>query len=113
MTGRDLIPDDDLQAYLDDRLELSARAVIRARLRTCPTLRWRVETMRRQHEALRQIGREILAEPVPAHLRRILRRAPAAPDGGAGDPPAWRRRAPHLTTAAAAILIGCIGNFAL
>lgn len=107
MTPREPLTDQEIQDYIDDRLDRAARAAVFARLRASPTRGAQVVAMRRQQEALRQIGQEVLHEPVPLRLRRILQ----ADDGAAGprgEPRLRQMRRFGLTTATAVILAGCV-----
>jgi anti-sigma factor RsiW len=100
MTERDLISDTEIQDFIDDRLDRGARSSFIAKLLACPEVGAEVEAMRRQQEALREIGQEILDEPVPPRLRVILRRASAA--RGNGRSGGWERRVHALAPAALA-----------
>ena len=94
MSGRDLISDQEIQDFLDDRLDRGARSAFIARLLACPEVGAEVEAIRRQQDALRQIGQEILNEPVPPRLRSILSRMSAARhNGGSGG---GRERRVHI-----------------
>jgi anti-sigma factor RsiW len=109
MNGPVTISDDEIQDFIDERLDPLSRAAFRARLGARPELGARVEAMRRQQRALRQIGQEVLYEPVPPRLRRILQRR-GGNGSGNGSRPARRARSFGLTTATAAILAGCVGG---
>lgn len=69
--------DEQIQAYIDGRLGTGDLAAMAAYLLVHPELASEIETLRRYNQALRQIGQEILDEPVPERLRRVLRRSPA------------------------------------
>lgn len=98
------LTDETIQDYIDGRLNEVERAAVAARLLADPKLAAEVENLRRQNEALKVIGREILSEPVPERLRAILHRpAPTAPRRGW-----WRSIA--FVEAAAAILLFCAGG---
>jgi anti-sigma factor RsiW len=97
MSGRDPISDAEIQDFIDDRLDRGARSSFVARLLECPEVGVEVEAMRRQQEALREIGQEILDEPVPPRLRIILQRgAPARGNGRSGG---WEQRVHGLALA--------------
>jgi anti-sigma factor RsiW len=100
MSGRDRISAAEIQDFIDGRLDRAARSSFIARLLACPEVGMEVEAMRRQQEALRQIGQEILDEPVPPRLRVILRRASAARGNGRGG--GWERRVHALAVVALA-----------
>ena len=97
MSGRDPISDAEIQDFIDDRLDRGARSSFIARLLECPEVGVQVEAMRRQQEALREIGQEILDEPVPPRLRIILQKlSPAHGNGRSGG---WERRVHALALA--------------
>jgi anti-sigma factor RsiW len=73
MAEGDVLAGEGIQRYIDGRLGERDRAVVAAYLRTHPAAA-EVEALRRQSEVLRQIGQEILSEPVPERLREVLRR---------------------------------------
>jgi anti-sigma factor RsiW len=77
--------DDDIQDYIDGRLGPEAHAAVAREVRARRDLAARVDRLRRHHEALRVIGRELLDEPIPARLRRAV--AQAAPAQGRNTPP--------------------------
>ena len=89
MSTRDRISAAEIQDFIDDRLDRSARASFIARLLACPEIGAEVEALRRQQEALREIGREILDEPVPPRLRVILRRGSSVRSNGRSG--GWER----------------------
>ncbi|HLT01409.1 MAG TPA: hypothetical protein VK001_04490, partial [Geminicoccaceae bacterium] len=128
MAKRSVFTDRQLQDYIDGRLSERDRASVAAYLLAHPDVAAEVETVRRQSEALRALGQEILDEPVPERLREVLRlplarpraepdadklraappRAEPAPEEPPVAPPR-RRRAPNFLEAAAAILLLCAG----
>lgn len=113
MAERSLFRDEQIQEYIDGRLNERDRAAVAAYLLAHPRVAAEVEAVRRQSEALRALGQEILDAPVPEHLRRILRQHPARPRAALGPPPRTRRRpvrASGFLEAAAAILLLCIGS---
>ena len=97
MSGRGRISAAEIQDFIDGRLGRGARASFIARLLQCPEVGVEVEAMRRQQEALREIGQEILDEPVPPRLRIILQRG--APAHGNGRSGGWERRVHGLALA--------------
>ena len=115
MAERNVFTDEQIQDYIDGRLNERDRAAVAAYLLAHPRAAAEVEAVRRQSEALRALGQEILDEPVPAHLRDLLRERP--PRGRAelrSEPrrparPPLRRPASFLE-AAAAILLFCVGG---
>ncbi|MEE7456519.1 hypothetical protein MPAR168_12980 [Methylorubrum populi] len=62
------ITEDDIQAFVDDRLEAARRAEVEAYLAHHPDLSQRVERMRGLGGALRDAFAPVAAEPVPARL---------------------------------------------
>lgn len=63
------IGEDDLQAFIDDRLPEARRALVEAYLAEHPEVRERVELDRRHRDALRAQLAGKVAEPIPARLR--------------------------------------------
>jgi anti-sigma factor RsiW len=89
MIGDDvLVGEDELQAYVDDRLPATRRAVVEAFLARYPEQREAVQAERRHRAALRSQLQDKLAEPIPPRLRianiqaarrgRLLRRTSLA-----------------------------------
>ncbi len=72
MVERNPFTDQQIQDYIDGRLGERDRAAVAAYLLAHPRVAADVEAVRRQSDALRALGHEILDEPVPAHLRRIV-----------------------------------------
>jgi anti-sigma factor RsiW len=67
------IPDDEqIQDYIDNRLDEPERSNVAAFLEANPEIGDEVERLRQQNHALRSIGQEILDEPVPDRLRSAL-----------------------------------------
>ena len=64
--------DDDLEAYIDGRLDPTRRAEVEARLAADPKLSEMVQAMRFQNDALGHLGRDILKEPIPERLRAVV-----------------------------------------
>jgi len=101
---RDHLSDPRIQDYIDGRLSGRDQAVVAAYLLAHPEEASQVDTLRRQNEALRGIGQEILDEPVPERLRKAL------------YPPkvvsleSRRPRSLGFLEAAAAILLFCVGG---
>jgi anti-sigma factor RsiW len=104
MADHEILADHRVQDYIDGRLDERDQAVVAAYLLGHPDAASKVETLRRQNEALRGIGHEILDEPVPARLRDVLRQQPEASFA------ARRRRPSSFLEAAAAILLFCAGG---
>jgi anti-sigma factor RsiW len=98
MIDRSPLGEDDLQAFIDDRLARDRRAMVETYLVEHPDVEARVTAERVQRDLLRRALSAKLAEPVPARLRvahiRAARRA------------AWRGR---LSRAAAALLLLAAG----
>jgi len=97
---------EDLQDYLDDRLDEHRKAEIDASLRGNPDAAEYVEKLKRQNESLQQLGAAILDEPVPDRLRAVVRRGVSS----AVAAPKRRTRHPFLQAAAAAVIFICGGG---
>jgi len=110
MADHQVLADHKIQDYIDGRLNERDQAAVAAYLLVHPDMASEVEMLRRQNEALRGIGQEILQEPVPPRLRDVLYRhtdPPAEESRRRGDRPA---RSPNFLEAAAAILLFCAGG---
>ncbi len=106
MTGNELpIGDDDLQAFVDDRLDAPRRRAVEAHLAARPELADRVAAERRDRTLLRgQLGAKF-AEPVPARLRISALRAARRER--------WTRSARSIAAALAIFVVGSgVGWFA-
>jgi anti-sigma factor RsiW len=66
--------DDQIQAYVDGQLGGRDLATVAAYLLDHPELARKIQTLRRQNDALKQIGHEVLNEPIPERLRVVLGR---------------------------------------
>jgi anti-sigma factor RsiW len=109
MADRAVLSDQKIQDYIDDRLDDRERAVVAAYLLVNPDAASQVEILRRQNEALRGIGQEILDEPVPPHLLEVVRRHTDHP-AEVSRPGRRRLRFSGFLEAAAAILLFCVGG---
>ena len=116
MAERNVFRDEQIQDYIDGRLNERDRAAVAAYLLAHPRVAAEVDTIRRQSEALRALGQEILDAPVPEHLRRILREDRAGAHAVRGSAAPRRigrqplRRASSFLETAAAILLLCVGS---
>ena len=114
MVERNAFTDQQIQDYTDGRLNERDRGAVAAYLLAHPRVAADVEAVRRQSEALQALGHEILDEPVPEHLRRILREHPAHVRAEIRPlPPATRQPARHIPgflATAAALLLFCAGG---
>jgi anti-sigma factor RsiW len=106
MAEREVLSDHKIQDYLDGRLNERDRAAVAAYLLTHPDVASEVETLRRQNEALKGIGHEILDEPVPERLREVLQRQTVVSLGARRR----RWRSSGFLEAAAAVLLLCVGG---
>lgn len=93
-----MIGEDELQAFIDDRLDGDRRAAVEAHLALHPEIRERVAVERRQRAMLRGQLEAKFAEPIPARLRVANIRA-----GQRGQWTGWMR------SAAAAAVIFVVG----
>lgn len=115
MVERSVFTDLQIQDYIDGRLNERDRAAVAAYLLAHPQVAAEVEAVRRQSEALRALGHEVLDEPVPERLRQVLRegrpslRAELTPRAPRGARPRFQR-VPSFLEAAAAILLFCAGG---
>jgi anti-sigma factor RsiW len=78
--------DEQIQAYVDGLLSDPERATVAAYLEKHPEIAYDVETLCRQNDALRQIGDEVLSEPIPERLRGVLERLRPSGNGAASRP---------------------------
>jgi anti-sigma factor RsiW len=92
------IGDDDLQAYIDERLPEARRALVQAYLDADPAVSARVTAERNHRAALRDQLHSKFHEPIPARLRAATLRASYA-----------ARRSAQRRSAAAALLLFAIG----
>ncbi len=76
MARPEMVTEEEIQEYVDGRGTPSQRAAVEAYLAHHPAKRAEVQALVRQQEALRRLGTEILAEPIPERLQEILRRIP-------------------------------------
>jgi anti-sigma factor RsiW len=66
--GMPPIGEDDLQAYVDDRLEPSRRTAVEAYLAAAPDEARRIAAYRAQRQAMRQAFATAADEPLPRQL---------------------------------------------
>ena len=74
MSSTRAIKPDDLQDYIEGRLDERRRREVLAYLERHPEQAVEVEALRRQAEQLRQLGSEIIEEPIPDKFLDILQR---------------------------------------
>ena len=98
-----MLADDDIQDYIDGRLDRRAHARVAAQLLARPDLASGVDTLRRQNEILKAVGQEILDEPIPERLRDVLRQRAAHVNRP-------ERRPIRLAAIAATILLMCFAS---
>jgi anti-sigma factor RsiW len=91
--------------YIDGRLGGRDLMAVAAYLRAHPEVASEVENLRRQNEALKRIGQEVLDEPVPERLRALVRGS-ARSGGNGGEPKSVR----GFLRVVVAILAVCIGT---
>jgi anti-sigma factor RsiW len=104
MAKHDALADQRMQDYVDGRLSEQERAEFAAYLLTHPEIAAEVNLLRRQNEALKGIGHEVLDEPVPDRLRDVLYRPKVI------SLESRRMRPSGFLEAAAAILLFCVGG---
>jgi anti-sigma factor RsiW len=105
MASHEILADYRIQDYIDGRLDERDQALVATYLLAHPDVASKVETLRRQNEALKGIGQEILDEPVPARLRDVLRQRNELRFVGRR-----RLRSSSFLEAVAAILLFCVGG---
>jgi anti-sigma factor RsiW len=110
MVNHLVLADHKLQDYIDGRLNERDQAAVAAYLRVHPDVAAEVEMLRRQNEALKGIGQEILEEPVPPRLRDVVYRHTAPPPAAGRGGRDKTARASSFLEAAAAILLFCAGG---
>src|ERR1700758_1657754 len=93
--------DEDLQAYVDGRLDAGQQAEIAAYLAEHPETAARIERYRAHIAGMHALYDGILTEPIPPRMRALVRRAAA------------RRRRPLLALAVAALAGAAILGLAL
>jgi anti-sigma factor RsiW len=71
-----MVSEEDIQEFIDGRASPALRAEVESYLAANPKRRAEVQALVRQQDALRRLGTEILAEPIPDRLQEILRRIP-------------------------------------
>ena len=76
MARPEMVSEEDIQEYIDGRASPELRAEVESFLESQPKRKAEVQALLRQQEALRRLGTEILAEPIPDRLQEILRRIP-------------------------------------
>src|SRR5690242_14499288 len=91
----------DLQDYVDGRLDAGQQAEIAAYLAENPETAARIERYRAHIAGMHALYDSILTEPIPPGMQALLQRAAA------------RRRRPHLALAAAALAGALIAGIAL
>ena len=74
MSSTRAIKPDDLQDYIEGRLDERRRREVLAYLERHPEQAVEVEALRKQAEELRQLGAEIIEEPIPRKFLDILQR---------------------------------------
>lgn len=70
------VSDDDIQDYIDRRLDTAQSAQMEAAIADDPVLAAKVLAYTTQDAALREAGEQLLHDPVPAYLRDTVRNAP-------------------------------------
>jgi anti-sigma factor RsiW len=108
MTGKAFpIGEDELQAFVDERLDGERRAAVEAHLAGHPELAERVALERRQRAILRSRLEAKFAEPIPARLRIAQLRAARRTSWTRGWP---RAAAAAIALFAAGVTVGWFAN---
>lgn len=68
------IKPDDLQDYIEGRLDGARRQAVLSYLKQHPDRAAEVEALRKQAEQLRRLGAEVISEPIPQKFLDILQR---------------------------------------
>src|SRR4051794_24924306 len=100
------IPEDDLHALVDGRLPPEAAAALQARVDGDPEAAATVAAWRSQREALRQVHRGVLDEPLPAGLAAAAQRATALHHRGSQ----WWRWGGMAASVALAFALGWLAH---
>ncbi len=98
-----MIGEDELQAFIDDRLDGERRAAVEAHLALHPEIRERVAIERRQRAMLRGQLEAKFAEPIPARLRIANLRA--------GQRGHWTGRMRSIAAALAIFVVGAASGW--
>ena len=72
MTNRRAITDDDLQDYIEGRLDDAARRNVEEQLARDPRLADEVARLRRQAAKLQEFGKRVLDEPIPQEMLDLI-----------------------------------------
>jgi len=117
MSSRKPVTDDELSEYVDGGLSEERRAEIAAWLLENPKKAAEVERLRQLNDALRDLGADILDEPVPERLREVVRRARSGSQSGArdksGDEPAGRQAFRRRSGSGTVEVVAAFAIFAL
>lgn len=105
MTDGYKISDDKIQEYIDGRLGDRDQAAMASHLLSDPQKAAEIQELRQQNEALKALGSEVLDEPVPEKLTKIVENARRA-RGDHREQRAWLRGVMQM---AAVILVFCAG----
>src|SRR3546814_11983053 len=74
MARPDTVTEEDIQEYIDGRASPALRADVETFLAVRPHRKAEVQALIRQQDALRRLGTEILAAPIPERLQALCRR---------------------------------------
>ncbi len=72
MKNRRAITDDDLQDYIEGRLDEAARRRVEEQLALDPRLAEEVARLRRQASKLQEFGKRVLDEPIPQEMLDLI-----------------------------------------
>lgn len=86
------ITDDDIEAYLSERLPEARRRIVEKYLQANPSKKAEVERFRSDQEVLRVLGQEILNEPLPKRFHVLLLDGDEETERADAAPPVARQR---------------------
>lgn len=72
MKNRRAITDDDLQDYIEGRLDEATRRRVEEQLARDPRLAEEVARLRRQASKLQEFGKRVLDEPIPQEMLDLI-----------------------------------------
>ena len=104
------LSDDDIEAYIDGLLEPRRNAEIEGLLASDPQKAEIVRAMRRQNEALRLLGDDVLDEPIPDRLRAVVDELKESQGVSRKIGSFMLAQPPRRLALLAAMVLGCLGS---